>query len=205
MMKISQVGINLIKSFEGCVLHAYKAVETEKYFTIGYGHYSASNKENQTITQAQAEELLKNDLVKFEEGVTKALKVAVNQYQFDALTSLAYNIGLSALQTSDLLTYINKKDFAKASNEFDRWIHAGGVVLNGLVTRRKAEKALFNMVVEHVKPKEVIVKYRVHSGDSLSRIALKYKTTVDRLLKLNPTIKNKNLIYAGQIIKVPNN
>jgi lysozyme len=201
-MNISQVGINLIKSFEGCVLHEYK--DDVGVPTIGWGH-TGGVQPNQKITQAQADDLLKMDLRKFENGVNDLVKVPVNQYQFDALVSFAFNCGLEGLRTSDLLMKLNKKDYAGCVKEFDRWIHAGGEVLQGLVNRRNAEQALFNRVVETVKPKEVIVKYTIHSGDSLSRIALKYKTTTDRLLKMNPTIKNKNLIYAGQVIKVPNN
>jgi lysozyme len=202
-MNISQVGINLIKSFEGCVLHEYK--DAGGVPTIGYGH-TGGVQPNQKITQAQADDLLKMDLRKFENGVNDLVKVPVNQYQFDALVSFAFNCGLEGLRTSDLLMKLNKKDYAGCVKEFDRWIHAGGEVLQGLVNRRNAEQALFNRVVETpTKPKETIVKYTIHSGDSLSRIALKYKTTTDRLLKMNPTIKNKNLIYAGQVIKVPNN
>jgi GH24 family phage-related lysozyme (muramidase) len=143
MMNISQAGIDLIKKFEGCRLKAYKAVKTEIYFTIGYGHYGSDVKEGQVITQAEANRLLETDLRKFVLGVNALLKVPVNQNQFDALVSFAFNCGVGALQKSTLLKYINITDFISASNEFDEWVHAGGKVLNGLVNRRAAEKALF--------------------------------------------------------------
>jgi lysozyme len=143
-MIISQVGINLIKSFEGCVLHAYKATQDEKYYTIGYGHYGEDVRASMTITNKQAEELLKKDIQRFVDGVNDLLKVKVNQYQFDSLVSFAYNCGVGALRTSDLLTYTNQKQFEKAANEFGRWIHSNGKVLKGLVTRREAEKAIIS-------------------------------------------------------------
>jgi lysozyme len=147
-MKISQVGINLIKSFEGCILHEYK--DAVGVPTIGYGH-TGGVRPNQTITQQQAEELLKQDLEKFEKGVTDLVKVPLNQYQFDALVSFSFNVGLGALQTSTLLKKLNAKDYSGASKEFDKWVHAGGDVLRGLVSRRDAEQSLFNRHVETPK------------------------------------------------------
>lgn len=51
-MNISKVGKDLIKSFEGCVLHAYKPVASEQYYTIGWGHYGPDVYAGMTITQA---------------------------------------------------------------------------------------------------------------------------------------------------------
>lgn len=144
-MNISQNGINLIKKFEGCRLKAYKSVQTEIYYTIGYGHYGSDVKEGQVITQKEAESLLEKDLRKFVLGVNALLKVPVNQNQFDALVSFAYNCGVGSLQKSNLLQYINKLDFESAANEFDKWVHADGKVLKGLVNRRTVEKELFKL------------------------------------------------------------
>ena len=85
-MKTSQIGVDLIKSFEGCRLAAYKPVPTEKYWTIGYGHYGADVVPGIKITQAQAEAYLKKDLERFENAVTRT-GLALNQNQFDALVS----------------------------------------------------------------------------------------------------------------------
>jgi GH24 family phage-related lysozyme (muramidase) len=142
-MQVSENGIKLIKSFEGCVLHAYKPVSTERYFTIGYGHYGSDVRENQTISQSEADTLLKFDLRVFEYAVNNQVKVSITQNQFDALVSFAYNCGKEALRTSELLKKLNDGDVKGASKEFEKWVHAGGKVLNGLVKRRKAEQELF--------------------------------------------------------------
>jgi len=202
-MKISKNGIELIKSFEGCVLHAYKPVETEKYWTIGYGHYGSDVREKMEISQKEADNLLIFDLRVYDYAVNSLVKVKLNQNQFDSLVSFAYNCGREALRTSTLLKKVNAKDFIGASEEFDKWVHGGGKVLNGLVKRRKAEKELFLTPVKVVKEKPLLQNYTVRSGESLTKIAQREKTTVKKLMELNPKIKNKDLIYAGQVIKVP--
>ena len=142
-MNISQVGIDLIKKFEGLRLTAYKPVPTEIHFTIGYGHYGPDVKQGQTITKQQAESMLVNDLKRYVDGVNKYVKVKLNQNQFDALVSFTYNCGVGALQTSRLLQLVNQSDFIGAANEFARWNKAGGNVLAGLTRRREEEKQLF--------------------------------------------------------------
>jgi GH24 family phage-related lysozyme (muramidase) len=200
-MNISQAGIDLIKSFEGLVLHAYKPVSSERYFTIGYGHYGSDVKQGQVITQQRAEEYLKQDLQKFVYGVNQLVKVSVNQNQFDALVSFAYNCGVGALRTSDLLTKLNKSDFVGASKEFDRWVHAGGKVLQGLVNRRNKEKVLF---LKPIKPAiQTTQNYTIRSGENLTKIAQRFGTSVTEILKLNPAIKNPNLVFNGQVIRIP--
>jgi len=207
-MNISQSGIDLIKSFEGLRLEAYKAVSTEKYYTIGYGHYGSDVKQGQRITGAQAEKLLKQDVEKFVDGVNDAVKVTVSQNQFDALVSFAYNVGLGALRSSTLLEKLNKKDYTGASAEFPRWNKSGGKVLNGLVKRREKERALFDKgevrkSVAKESGKEAMGTYKIKAGDTLSEIAKDYNTNITKLLQLNPKIKKANLIYAGQSITVP--
>lgn len=101
--KISQVGINLIKSFEGCRLKAYKPVPTEEYWTIGWGHYGPDIKAGMTMTQAQADSMLVADLAKYEAYVNNPAYVPVtaqlNQNQFDALVSFCYNCGSGSLKS----------------------------------------------------------------------------------------------------------
>jgi LysM repeat protein len=77
-------------------------------------------------------------------------------------------------------------------------------VLAGLTKRRKAEQSLFLKPIP-VKPKSYIVNHKVIKGENLTLIAHAYKTTIERILKVNPTIKNANIIYPNQIIKVPDN
>jgi GH24 family phage-related lysozyme (muramidase) len=197
-MNISQSGLDLIKSFEGCVLHAYQDVGG--VWTIGYGH-TGGVREGQTISQSDADVMLKFDVQKFVKTVNENVKVSLNQNQFDALVSFTYNCGSHALHTSTLLEKLNKSDFVGASNEFDRWVHAGGKVIRGLVNRRAKEKALF--VKPLSKPKQTTQNYTVRSGENLTRIAKRFGTTVSTLVKLNPAIKNPNLIYNGQVIKIP--
>ena len=139
-MVISQNGIDLIKSFEGCELKSYLC--PAKVWTIGYGHTSGV-KRGDEINQAQAERYLKADLIQFEKDVIKLVKVPINQNQFDALVSFAYNCGTRALSGSTLLRKLNAKDYAGAADEFERWNKADGKVLPGLVRRRAAEKRLF--------------------------------------------------------------
>ena len=140
-MKTSKTGINLIKQFEGTVLKVYKDAVGKD--TIGIGHLIKSGESYTTITQQQAEDLLAKDLVQFEVGVTKAVKVTLNQNQFDALVSFSFNLGLGNLNSSTLLKKLNAGDYQGASLEFERWNKAGGKVLAGLTRRRLAEKELF--------------------------------------------------------------
>lgn len=139
-MNISQTGINLIKSFEGCRLRAYKDVAG--IWTIGYGH-TAGVKSGDTITQVQADNLLKNDLKTFENYVNMKVCSPITQNMFDALVSFTYNVGCSAFGKSTLCKEVNNKRYDIAAGEFDKWVHAGGKKVQGLVNRRNKEKELF--------------------------------------------------------------
>jgi GH24 family phage-related lysozyme (muramidase) len=136
-MKTSDVGIQLIKRFEGLRLMAYKPVSTEKFYTIGYGHYGADVSRETIITKERAEELLKKDLEKFEKAVT-ALNRTWTQNQFDALTSFAFNCG-----AANLKRLVANRDTLQIADALLLYNKAGGKVLSGLVRRRKAERALF--------------------------------------------------------------
>jgi lysozyme len=95
------------------------------------------------ITKDKAEELLRKDLEEFSSGVSKLLKFVVAQHEFDALVSLAYNIGISAFKRSTLLKLLNGKNFTDAAEQFLKWNKAKGKVLAGLKRRRQAERHLF--------------------------------------------------------------
>lgn len=141
-MKINEDGLDLIKSFEGCELKAYKDIVG--ILTIGYGHTGADVKENQTISQAEAEEILKEDLERFEKGVTDLCKlVPLNENQFSALVCFTFNVGLGAFKSSTMLKLLNAKEYAKAADQFPRWNKAGGKEVAGLTRRREAERQLF--------------------------------------------------------------
>lgn len=139
-MKTSSKGINLIKEFEGLELEAYLC--PANVWTIGYGHTKTVTK-GMVISEEGAEELLKQDLRHYENGINKHVKVELNQNQFDALVSFSYNLGVFALRTSTLLRVLNEGDYEEAANQFGRWVRANGKVLNGLVRRREAERSLF--------------------------------------------------------------
>jgi len=139
-MKISLEGLALIKKFEGCKLEAYKC--SAGVLTIGYGHTS-NVKEGDTITQEEADELLKEDIAKFEEYVNYNVIVELNQSQFDALVAWTFNLGPGNLRESTMLKKLNNSDFASVPFEMRRWNRAGGKTLDGLIRRREAESLLF--------------------------------------------------------------
>jgi len=142
-MKTSPKGIALIKSAEGLRLKAYPDPGTGGLpWTIGYGS-TAGVTRNMVITEAQAEQMLAKDLVRFERIVERLVRVPLNQSQFDALVSFTYNVGEGNFTNSTLLRELNAGDTAGAAEQFSRWVHAAGKVLPGLVTRRGAERALF--------------------------------------------------------------
>lgn len=140
-MQINQNGLNLIKAFEGCKLTSYK--DGGGILTIGYGHTGPDVLENQIITQEQADTFLKNNILEFESGVTKLVKSSINENQFSALVSFAYNLGLGALKRSHLLERVNESKFTEAANEFLKWDTDGGKIVKGLTRRRRAEVKLF--------------------------------------------------------------
>lgn len=139
-MNISEVGLNLIKQFEGCHLTAYK--DPIGIPTIGYGH-TKNVKLGQKITQAQADNYLRQDVAASERAVN-ALKYSLNQHQYDALTSFVFNCGAANLKK---LTDNNKRTLAQISARIPNYNRAGGKVLPGLTRRRAAEKALFDKPV----------------------------------------------------------
>ena len=143
--KTNPAGIALIKHFEGLRLTAYQ--DPVGIWTIGYGHTSMAGPppvvEGMTITAAEAEAILKQDLDLFERGVADALTIITNDDQFSAMVSFAFNVGLGAFRNSTLLRKHNAGDFAGAADEFPRWIYADGQILPGLVRRRQAERALY--------------------------------------------------------------
>jgi lysozyme len=145
--KISEKGLGLIKKFEGLKLKAYKC--PAGIATIGFGntYYPDGTKVKLTdpvITQEKAEELLKFIVIPYEKAVDSFCRDDINQNQFDALVSLAYNIGVGNLQKSTLIkkVNINPKDVTIKA-EFAKWNKAAGKVLLGLTRRRTEEANLY--------------------------------------------------------------
>lgn len=144
-MRTSLTGIDLIKKFEGCRLTAYKAVPTEQYYTIGYGHYGADVAPSMTITQVTADALLVKDLERFEYQVNDT-GLTLNQNQFDALVSFTYNCG-----GRNLLQLVKNRSMDQIADALLLYNKAGGKVLEGLTRRRKAERELFMTGMEERK------------------------------------------------------
>ena len=139
-MKCSQEGLALIKKFEGCRLKAYRC--SANVLTIGYGH-TGGVKEDDIITQPEADKLLENDIAKFEEYVSDNVIVELKQYQFDALVAWTFNLGVGNLRSSTMLKKLNESDYDSVPSEMKRWNKAAGKTLDGLIRRRKAEGLLF--------------------------------------------------------------
>lgn len=142
-MKISQKGVDFIKSFEGLRLSSYQ--DQASIWTIGYGSTGPEIGPGLTISEEQAESFLREDVLYFEKVVNEALKVKVNQNEFDALVSFSYNVGPNAFRTSTLLKLLNDgSDKTVIASEFLKWVKIGdGKLSEGLKRRREAEKSLF--------------------------------------------------------------
>lgn len=147
-MRTGQKGLALIKSFEGFYSKPY--MDPVGIPTIGYGVIKYPNGRKVTmkdlsITEQQASEYLAQLLEQtYEKEVNRLIKVPLNQNQFDALVSFAYNLGGANLASSTLLKKINKNPCDQSiRNEFSKWRLAGGKVLSGLVRRRKSEADLY--------------------------------------------------------------
>lgn len=139
-MLYSKKGLQLTESFEGCKLCAYQ--DSTGRWTIGYGHTSGVNP-GDCIGQDRAEAYLIADIAWAEALVSHIVYVPLTQGEFDALVDFCFNLGSGTLQHSTLLQLVNKNDFADAANEFDKWDHAGGKIVAGLLRRRLAEKQEF--------------------------------------------------------------
>ncbi len=196
-------------SFEGLRLKAYKPISTEKYYTIGYGHYGSDVKKDMVIDKNKAIELLKKDCKKFENNVNKYQpRYNFNQNQYDALVSFAYNIG-----SIDGLTKNGTRSIEQIEKTIPLYNKAGGKVLKGLTTRRNKELALFK------KGNTNNIYYPKYTGTSLSIIdALKSVGEKDtsynhrkQIAKTNGVLEYKgskqqnelllNLLIIGKLLK----
>ena len=141
-LTLSDRGLALTKSFEGLRLSAYQ--DSAGIWTIGYGHTGPDVHPNLTLTEPQAEALLRSDLAAAETCVNRSVHVPLTQPQFDALVDFTFNTGRLNFQRSTLLRLINLGNFPAAATQFPLWTHAAGQTLPGLVRRRAAEAELFS-------------------------------------------------------------
>lgn len=140
-MNVSEACVELVAKFEGCQLKAYVCPAGK--LTIGYGHTEGVKPNHTLKSEKEAKKLLKKDLKKYAEYVNRCVKekkitFALNQNQFDALTSFVYNCGYANLQT-----LVSGRDAKTVAEKMLLYKKGGGVVLPGLEKRRKAEQELF--------------------------------------------------------------
>lgn len=165
-MYISERGIDLIISFEGFCAKATKCVKSEKYLTIGFGHYGKDVKDGDTITKKDAKALMAKDLIGFETKVNKYDSVYhFNQNEFDALVSFCYNVG-----NIDKLTANGHRTRTEIADAMLRYVNSGGKKLTGLVRRRTKERELF---LTPTSDKPLYYKKYVGSNNSLDAILKK--------------------------------
>ena len=190
-MKISETGLNLIKQFEGCHSTAYK--DPEGIPTIGYGH-TKDVKLGQKITQAQADEYLRQDVASAEKAVSK-YKYDYNINQFSALVSFTYNCGAKNLKK---ITNSGTRTLAQISARLPNYNKADGKVLSGLVRRRAAEKRLFDTPVKTSSSKAQSY-YKKYTGKSASIVNALASIGVDSSFSNRKKIAKANNItnYSG--------
>lgn len=145
-MRLSKRGAAAILGHEAIYLYSYPDPGTGgEPITIGAGHTAAAGgmkpRLGQRITLAQAFEIFRADMAKFENGVTSAIKVKLKQHEFEALTSFHFNTG--AIKTGSVDDKLNRGDVAGAMNTLEQYINAGGKPMNGLIKRRREERAMF--------------------------------------------------------------
>ncbi len=144
-MKVSEEGLDLIKRFEGLRTTSYRC--PAGVWTIGYGHTSMAGPPTvaagMTISEAEASAILQRDVETFAREVAACLGVRLNDSQFSALVSFAYNVGIGSFRKSSVLAAINAGDFSAVPRRLQLWVKAGGRRLSGLVKRRAAEAELF--------------------------------------------------------------
>ena len=156
-MQINDIGLKLIKHYEGCKLRPYLC--PANLWTIGYGsvlypdqiklkledrrNYPLQSKDNRQWSQEEVDKLLKHDLVRFERGVTLYVTVPLRPNEFSALVSFAFNLGNGVLQRSTVRSALLRGDKEAAMESLVKYCRAGGKILKGLQNRRLDERKLF--------------------------------------------------------------
>lgn len=154
MVTVNDNCINLIKSFEGCILTPYHgAADRAEIFTIGYGtiKYPSSYMGGKMVTMSDpaispelAIEFLMIEIKRVSVAIDLLLRDDLTPNQFAALISFAYNLGDGALKMSTLRRKVNENpDDTTIATEFIKWVHSNGEVVQGLIRRRKAESDLY--------------------------------------------------------------
>lgn len=139
---MTQLLVNLIKTFEGLRLTAYRC--PAGIWTIGYGHTGYDVCENMQITKDQADELLILDVSKILNQIfnTSPILLNTNMNRISAIGDFVFNLGISRYRFSTLRKCVDNEDWMNASQECKKWVFAGGKRLKGLVARRDIEATL---------------------------------------------------------------
>ena len=206
---INQATVDLVKEFEGCKLKAYKC--PAGVWTIGYGTTARAGvgiepAAGMEITEAEAEYYLQKSLEKFSTEIAGAITKPINENEFGAFVSLAYNIGSGAFKRSSALRHFNAGDKAKAANALLLWNKAGGKVLAGLVRRREAERKLFLSPVSvdapaaDIKPDRKSLSQSTTVQASAVQIASGAGAGISAFGMLDGTAQTVAMIVAGVII-----
>ena len=144
-MKLNPAGLDLIKKYEGFRSRAYR--DAVGIWTIGYGHTSMAGPPHVLpflkISHQQGEQILARDVERFARKIRPLIRVKLNDNQFSALVSFAYNVGIGGFRRSSVLKRINAGQFDAVPHRLSLWVKAGGRTLKGLVRRRAAEGELF--------------------------------------------------------------
>lgn len=157
-MNFTKRGIKFIKEVEGCENRVYRCVAGK--WTIGVGHVISDMEKkaqtiflkngptifmkNNTITDEEVDQLLEYDLGRFITCIKQKVKVPLQDYQFEALVSFAFNVGEGAFTNSTLLKVLNQGQYNQVPKQLERWNKANGKVVQGLVNRREKEIQLWN-------------------------------------------------------------
>lgn len=143
--EVCKAALDLIKISEGFEAKWYRCSAGK--WTIGYGTRGSPTPDqikNETITKKDATaRMMEHVRLRACDPIELRVKVDLTDNQFGALVSLVYNIGSGNFSQSTLLKLLNKEDYEGAADQFQWWRKAGGVILDGLVTRRAKEKELF--------------------------------------------------------------
>ena len=147
-MNCNNAGLQIIKTFEGFRSSPYKC--SAGVPTIGFGSTRGFDSKPVkmgmgSITEDEADQLLKRDIGSAERSVERLIRVQINDNEFSSLVSFVYNLGSGRLQSSTLRAKLNRDEREGAADEFPKWRRAGGKILKGLVLRREAERSLFLM------------------------------------------------------------
>lgn len=226
-MKMSERGLQLLKQWEGFRNKVY--ADSGGKDTIGVGHLVTPAEHasgtvminghavnwHDGLNDDQVLALLKQDVAVYEQAVNNDVTIALQQNQFDALVSFAFNEGTHSLQTSTLLKDINTHDMADVPNQFRRWNKVNGQASQGLTNRRENEIKLWSGQLgdtapaasppAQASPTQVtsgLRSYTVVPGDTLASVAAVFNTTVAAIADANNII-NPADFTAGRVIQVP--